>query len=334
MVLTYEQIKSVTFGAASVKEMDGKIRFFRFNDEELAYYKGTIFETKSNSTAGVQLDFVTDADSFAISGKALAGSSRAYFAIDVFVHGELVDTIKNFDPAEMVGAYTAKQFEGREFDSDIPLGKGEKRVTVFLPWSATPEVSKIELVGARFVKPAKKARKMLIYGDSITQGYDSTTPSRSYASQLAMALDADARNKAIGGEIFCPGLSAIKNDIDPEFITVAYGTNDWSKADYEKFNADSATFYKNLRENYPNAKIFAIAPIWRKDYEREDRYDFAKISKTIKQNVSDIPNVVFIEGFDLVPHDEQLYGDLRLHPNDAGFAYYAKNLISEIKKHI
>ena len=35
-----------------------------------------------------------------------------------------------------------------------------------------------------------------------------------------------------------------------------------------------------------------------------------------------------------VPQDENLYADLRLHPNDKGFEYYANGLISEIKKHV
>ena len=175
---------------------------------------------------------------------------------------------------------------------------------------------------------------MLVYGDSITQGYDSTTPARSYAMQLVRALDADARNKAIGGEVFCPELSKVKNDIEPDYISVAYGTNDWSRIPRADIKKNARQFYLNLRENYPGAKIFAITPIWRKDYQREDRYDFMAISAIINESVKDIPNVVVIEGFDLVPHKEEYFADLRLHPNDEGFKYYAENLIAEIKKHI
>jgi len=334
MILNYEQIKSVTFGAAQVKEIDGKMRFYRFNDEELAYYRGTRFEEKSNASSGISLEFVTDATDIRITAKAHAGSSRTYFAIDVLVNGELVNSIRNFPPEVMTGAYTGKQFEKKECDEVVSLGEGEKKVAVILPWSATPEISLVELVNATFFTPVIKSKKMIVYGDSITQGYDATTPSKSYASQLVRALDADARNKAIGGEVFCPELSKIKNDIEPDYITVAYGTNDWSRIPRAQIKENAKQFYLNLRTNYPNAKIFAITPIWRKDYTREDRYDFMAISEIINNSVKDIPGVVVIEGFDIVPHSEEYFADLRLHPNDAGFAYYAKNLIAEIKKHI
>lgn len=44
------------------------------------------------------------------------------------------------------------------------------------------------------------------------------------------------------------------------------------------------------------------------------------------------PAVHVINGFDLVPHEEKWFGDLWLHPNDAGFAAYAANLLKEMEK--
>ena len=35
---------------------------------------------------------------------------------------------------------------------------------------------------------------MIIYGDSITHGYDASEPSRSYANRIALSLDAHALN--------------------------------------------------------------------------------------------------------------------------------------------
>ena len=43
---------------------------------------------------------------------------------------------------------------------------------------------------------------------------------------------------------------------------------------------------------------------------------------------------IMISGFDFVPKDEKYYADLRLHPNDEGFEYYAENLYKEIKEMI
>ena len=52
-------------------------------------------------------------------------------------------------------------------------------------------------------------------------------------ARLADALGAEEVNKAIGGECFFPELAATKEDFQPEYITVAYGTNDWSRKSAE-----------------------------------------------------------------------------------------------------
>ena len=67
---------------------------------------------------------------------------------------------------------------------------------------------------------------MLVYGDSITHGYDALAPSKAYSVSVPFTLSANAINKAIGGEIFFPTLARIKSNINPDYITVAYGTND------------------------------------------------------------------------------------------------------------
>ena len=51
----------------------------------------------------------------------------------------------------------------------------------------------------------------------------------------------------------------------------------------------------------------------------------------IKKVALQYDNVIVIDGYDLVPHDTELFSDKRLHPNDDGFKYYAENLIKAIK---
>ena len=124
---------------------------------------------------------------------------------------------------------------------------------------------------------------MIQFGDSITHGYDAKEPAASYASIVADALDAYSINKGIGGEIFFPDLATLPDGIQPDIITVAYGTNDWARGNLEKFERDSRAFYENLRATYPEAKIFALAPIWRENYEKADRaYDFSHTAEHFK----------------------------------------------------
>ena len=181
--------------------------------------------------------------------------------------------------------------------------------------------------------PTVRPNRMLIFGDSITQGYDAIYPSHSYANVLADHLNADARNKGIGGDMFCPGLIDEDEQNDPNYITVAYGTNDWYFKTPEVLEADAREFYSKLTKVYPNAKIFAITPIWRIS-ERENRPggDFTRVSSVLKRAAEGLANVTVIDGYNLVPHDPKLYLDGGLHPAESGFAYYAERLFAKIKE--
>lgn len=335
MKLNFEQIKSVTFGAVSVENTCGIYRFFRFNRAEMDYYAPTNFMKKSYASAGVTMEFKTDATALSMYGKLKLGSGRTYYAFDVLVDGKLVGDIKNFKSEEMIPNYVDNVYEMEEFSGKIELGNGDKNVRIVFPWSVSPELYEIELADATYLTPNKKSKSMIIYGDSITQGYDAESPSRSYASVLANELDANALNKAIGGEVFKPALSAIKNDISPDYITVAYGTNDWSTREKEDFMRDSLGFYTNLSKNYPNAKIFAISPIWRADETKTTSVGaFMNAEARIKEIADSLDNVIFISGYDFVPKDTRYYADLRLHPRNIGFDEYAKKLIAKIKEYV
>ncbi|MBE7034043.1 MAG: SGNH/GDSL hydrolase family protein [Ruminococcaceae bacterium] len=334
MKLNYEQIKSITQGAVSISECENGFTFHRFNEEEEKFYAPTSHAKKVFSTAGIQMVFKTDAESISLSISVSAGSSRSYFSFDVYADGELCGEFKNFEHENMTLPYTTIECESGDFSWKLPLKKGDKTVRITFPFSVCPVISEISLDNATFVEPVRRSKTMLMYGDSITHGYDCLNSSKAYAVQLSHMLDAEAFNKAIGGEVFQPELGKIKNDISPDYITVAYGTNDWSHFSQEKLEESCRGFYQNLKNNYPDAKIFAITPIWRGDCETDKQYPFAGVYETINKVCEEIGGITVINGFDFVPHDENLYADLRLHPTDEGFCHYAKNLYNEIRKYI
>ena len=81
-------------------------------------------------------------------------------------------------------------------------------------------------------------------------------------------------------------------------------------------------------------KIFAITPIWRKDTLPDRKFgDFCTVDRYIREAVEGL-DIEVVNGYDLVPRDESLFGDLRLHPNDEGFEHYAENLLDKIKQKI
>ena len=333
MKLNLEQIRSITQGAIDVREEADGIRFYRFNKEEMDFYKPLSYK-KVFATSGVQLEFETDAVAMNFSAVMTPASTRSFFSFDVYVNGEFIGEMKNFpDDLEPTG-YSQMEFELGLYEKRFELGGGTKTVRVVFPFSVFCVVKELELEGATFVKPVKLPKMLLAYGDSITHGYDALHFSRSHIARLARHLDAELYNKGIGGEIYRQGLAAIKNNIEPDYITVAYGSNDFNMAKKDEFECDCEGFLANLKANYPRAQIFAISPIWRKDCvvsKNGEFAEFSEISDTIKACAERV-GVNFIYGFDLVPHDLAYFGDLRCHPNEAGFEAYFNGLKAEIDK--
>ena len=176
---------------------------------------------------------------------------------------------------------------------------------------------------------------MIMFGDSITQGYDAVYPSLTYASIVARELDADAINKGIGGETFFPELASLADPVKPEIVTVAYGTNDWNVCTREHFDKSCREFYENVCRTYPNSKIFAITPTWRADYDRETKFGapHAELDGIIRGLISDLP-VSILSGYSLLPRVRSFFADEYLHPNDLGFSVYARELLKQIKKYL
>ena len=327
MLLTFQQINSITQGACWLDNTDGLVGFHRFSREEEEMYAPTQFRGRSLSTSGIQLIFNTDGDGLEIAFETARATSRTYFSVDIFVNDQLCKRIQNFDETTLPENYTTTIFPLGAFSEKADLGKGEKTVRIVLPWSVQLHLRTLVIENATYVTPAPKAKKIIMYGDSITHGYDTLYAADSYANRFAHALDAELYNKAIGGECFVPALSAIGNDFTPDYITVAYGTNDWSCREQDRFRQCCGEFFENLVKHYPTTPIFAITPIWRKDHEKQTPFgDFARVEEIIREVCKQYTNITVLRGFAFVPQDSAYFADLRLHPNYKGFAHYFQNL--------
>ena len=341
MQLTVEQIKSITCGAVRILEEEKGLRFWRFTKEqEEMYYDtraltGMNYAGRSRASAGVRFAFRTDSTKLHLSVEAEPSTTRSYFDFQVLVNGVSIGSLNNHGDRLYPLGRPKACYSLEEIAKTFALGTGEKLIEVYFPWSVCPFVKAVELDEGSYVEPVKRKKTLLIYGDSITQGYDSIDLSGHYTAKLAKLLDADIVNKAIGGEIFHPPLAKLKDDLDPDYITVSYGSNDFRKTDGATFDADCKAFYTALRENYPNAKIFALTPIWRGDLDEACSFgDFSTVEKRIEKAVADIPDVTVIHGYDFVPHDPKMFAELYLHPTDEGFVYFGRNVCAEVCKYI
>lgn len=320
-------IKSITFGVNYLEEKEGKIYFHRFSKEQEDMYqrRNPDFYKKAFATAGVSLEFTTDSKTLSLTMDVRSGSSRDYYGHSIFVNGQKIGELSGHMPTDGTVITCSGNF---------PLGSGMKEVRIQFPWSAASALTSLDLDEESQVIPAKKTRNMLIYGDSITQGYDSASPENAYAVLLTAQLNAHAINKAIGGEIFWPELASTAESIYPDLITVAYGTNDWSKCSFEEVKENCYNFYKNLCAAYPNTPIYVLSPIWRADLVREEKVDFREVHRYLEEIAQHFPQLTLLDGFHYVPHEPKYFWDEYLHPNDAGFRCYMDGLWEDLKKYI
>lgn len=334
MKLSLEQIKAITLGAVRIEETEQGIKFFRFteNQEELYKKRSDDYYLKSFSPSGIKVAFCTDSATLGLKATVSKGSSRSYFAFDLFVDGKRVDSLKNFEETTLCTPYTTTAYELGEFSKTFKMKAGKKQIDLYFPWSVQAVIREISVDDGAFLEPIKPKHKLLCFGDSITHGYDALYPSNKYITRIANFLEAEEINKAIGGEVFFPDLAAAKEDFTPDYITVAYGTNDWNRNGIEETDKNCKDFLENLSKNYPTSKIFVITPIWRKDLNEYRKFGkFYEVAKMIEKNAKPHKNITVINGFDFVKPDESLYADLRLHPNDEGFESYFKALAGKIK---
>ena len=334
MKLTAEQILSAAQGALRAWEEDGTIRLSRFTEEEAAMYAPTGFATKSRTSAGIQMEFDTDADFLRLAVSMTLAGSRNFFAFEIYRDGERIGLLRNFEDGDEQKDYIAIKYPVGDFEGEYPLGTGMKRVRIVFPFTVCPLIRDLSLANATVFTPVIREKRILMYGDSITHGCDALYPSQMYTARLGDMFGAHILNKGVGGERFNPALVSCPCDFKPDFITSAYGTNDWAGESRETLIEKCRLYHAILAEKYPDTPIFVISPIWRYDTERERPFGpFEAVADFIRGTIAPYGNMHFVYGMDLVPHDRSFFGDAALHPNAAGFAHYAENLYKEIMKH-
>ena len=326
MKLSYDQICSIALGTVRIEQKDNEICFFRFTEAEQKMYKKRREESwlRSFATAGIRLEFDTDSSFLSFEAEVRPSTSRRFFDHSIFVNSERIGEISGELADGVQSIHVQKQFD---------LGAGQKRVSILMPWSVESRLLALELDDGAWFAPVKKSRKLLSYGDSVTQGYDAEKPEEAYIVRLANWLDAELVCKAIGGERFCPRLAELCEVSDPDLIIVAYGSNDWRLSEREDFLQDSQRFFRILADRFPDIPLIALAPIWRIDADQQTHVGHLDELAAYYQSLSEqIPNMTVIDCFHFVPHNTDYYRDRRVHPSDEGFRSYARHLIEALSE--
>lgn len=311
-----------------IEEQEAGLVPYRYTHKQCAFYDvldyGLIMGPKARMSAGVTLEFDTDALEFTLCWQITGGypvpATDRGSSIDVYANGILVAQHVITCP------WNAAQ------ETVFSLRAGVKRVQVWLPHTYIFALQDILLpAGAMFKTVPQRARKVLMLGDSITQGIGAAYASTGYAMQLARGMEAEAINQSVAAVRF---EEDCLDDIGfvPDLITVALGTNDWSyradKADYDNY---ALRFLKRLSRLYPGAETVIISPVKRcrgesdLPEERPNLYRESELFAALTALIKPYPQMRCVDGWKLMPHVGGFFMD-GLHPNDLGMTWYADGL--------
>lgn len=320
MNLSLDQIKQIVKGAVRVEEENGEIACYRFTKPQMEYYHGVSdnFWQKTHISTGVRLEFETDSDLLKLKFHVKSAASTMTFHHDIYINGDLQHTIGG----------NLNDYPNKEcfLEGTYHIGKGKKQIKIYFPWCVISRIVSVEVDDNAVLVPLTHHQKWLVYGDSIANGACSDNPSLSVISRLTDDFDAETVNKAISGEMFCPDLPAIPEEIFPDRIFVAYGTNDWANRTKESFENACLQFFENVRKHFPTIEIIALAPVWRQSNRDCTAVgEFSSIYSFLVSVSEKIPQMKVIDCYTFIPHDPVFYFD-GLHPNNEGFSFYEKNL--------
>lgn len=189
-----------------------------------------------------------------------------------------------------------------------------------------------------YVEALSKRKTVLAFGDSITQGYVAQLTSLTYVNQLSNNLDLEIINQGIGGYYF--NEATIDQSIvalKPDLITIAYGTNDYSKYDLkEEFLENISKYVGKLVKIFPDTPILGILPFYRNDQKNQARQRYRKYTldegREILSSIYGRHQNIQILKETGIPRIAETYVSDYLHPNELGFTFIAKAVEKKIEQ--
>ena len=324
-----EILRSLFHNILSIDELDGYLVPRRYTPSQRAFFDtieyATIMGSKARCSTGVTLEFDTDAEKIALFWQLLDGypmnTAQRGSTIDVYIDGVL-----RWQYALSCPFHTAQE-------TAVPLGTGDKRVVIWLPHTFDFALRDIAIPKtAKLIPVPQRKRRILMLGDSITQGIGAAYASTGYAMQAAAAFDCEALNQSVAAVRFEPDCLADVGFM-PDLITVALGTNDWSnRKDKADFDFYAASFFARLNELFPQSPVLVLSPVKRCRQEpdqppfRPNLYRESKLFEALTALCAPYTQMRCIDGWCLMPHTRAFFLD-GLHPNDLGMTYFAQALL-------
>lgn len=244
--------------------------------------------------------------------------------------------------------YGKTSFDHRE--SDSYSNAGYTCTIAYTPVADSCELSDTNplytgLPGLRRKLAAGEPIRYVVFGDSISAGYEASRPELSYPERFASAMRArypDAPiavlNKAVGGESSVGGLKRLQHDVialRPDLVTIAYGMNDQNRQPDGSNAVPVETFKRHLAEMaagiqaQTDADILLVTPClpnprWMFASSNAAAYAEAirSVGVELSLPVADVQQAWLEELAAGKSHESLLLNNLN-HPNDYGHGVYA-----------
>ncbi len=308
MKASKKTLKKFIKGALTIREEGAYLCPLKYEEAQIEQFRQADkgWHWRSQFSSGTRIELLTDATEIRLDYYATDFSSSDN-TFDLYVDGVLncVHKVKKFN-----------------FDRAIyNVREGWKLVQIYLPTDCHIGIKNFNINGA-YKSVKDKGQKVLIIGDSITQGYGTFMSGASYANVLQRKTGYNIVAQGIGGLPF-KDCVLYKGEYEPDKIIVSLGTNYYEAVDIYDYENEVKDFFKKLNELWGDKEIIYISPLWRDNDVIWDRFLWCREVAT--NEALKYENITVIDGFDLVPHVHECYHD-KIHPNAYGCELLANNL--------
>ena len=321
-----EELLPYLHGSCGFFSAGGGTGFARFTPEQLAFYGGLndSFYIASHTAAGIYLDFYTDIPeiSFRYRLYRSRGTELLNSGFDIWEDARFGAHISICDSDELFKAVYCRR-------SVKP-----SRIRIFFPNGNVYLMEDFCLGDA--VSAERQDKKILFYGDSITQSAYIANPSLSWYGLTAEYLGAEYVNRGVGSMVFDENSLPASDPYQPDTIIIEYGANDLNKMpDKQSALAAASAWLKKACAVYPDAQKIGITPDFIYPHGYDDLHwqrfhDYCDDLYCLYQAM----NIPVLRGYTLVPDLSAMFREDHVHLNETGSAWFAGHLVLRLKEYI
>jgi len=318
-----EMVRELCIGLHHADICGGALAFHRLPPSFLPIYDNEAARIRAECPSGVRIRFVSDANQVAIAVR-YGAAARSLYRGTMVVDGDHYPWGPDHQEPEWQGEiFRTEERKDRTFD-------------LWLPHLCRTDLLSLSVNDGAGCRPAPHLKhRWLALGDSITQGMTASLPTRTHTSIISFSAAAECHNLGIGGACFDMRLASALQDTAVDFITVAYGTNDFGHSvPLERVRDGAGSLLRALANLYPQKPVFLITPVTWVDAPDRNELGFSlEVYRQVIREVDSMPSVHVIHGEDMIPDDSTCFVD-KVHPNNRGFSIYAQNLSEALRGYV